>query len=81
MINLHGIEDMTHKHMMDAAHATLWACIQNNLEQPKPHHKNKDLMTALLKLELRNCVNPHKQLGAGENLANQPAPHFGGRNE
>ena len=36
----------------ESVKATLLATIEHNLTKPKPHHKNIDLMTTLLQMEI-----------------------------
>lgn len=40
--------------MLEGSKLTLLQVIDHNLTQPKPHHKNKDLMTTVLKMEAQN---------------------------
>ena len=43
--------------MLKGSKIALLEAIKDNLNRPKPHHKNKPLMTAVLKIEQREREN------------------------
>lgn len=53
-VMIKNMTDTEAQNIASAIKITLWEVIQHNMTGPKPHHKNKPIMTALLQMEGRN---------------------------